>query len=674
MYVRFYDSNSYNNSYYIGKSNTVFSIFTDSPGSVNVGIGTTRPSPTASLQVQGTLLTSNIGSYNSSTLLFNNQNIGGISNITFSGGLYQGNQPFKTSPWSSYSSSNVYITSNVAIGATSATDITGAGSNFVVVGDVYVTGQIKAATVAAGVVASASTIDNFGAYRTIPIFEPNQTVPTTGKRIVTNDANIRNRILYSSTLQVGRYMINGNLIFSNANAFSLFPSTKWAQLELYKMTPDQLVAAGTAAVPIRIVPFNTIHATADAPEMISFDWLIDFVDNFTNTFTILVSGKGVSLNFDPSSSSTSPVSVLAAMPIRGMGYDQSIAVNRALQVNPIKSSSVVAGSASNTFQLTAPGVFSIDPANVDVYVNGTKRTYVNRTVNDFTFTSNAMPNQAGYSVYSVTLKTPANIGDIVDITAWPVATSDTYFQSGYMYQNIFATSSPWQSVNDGGVRISNKVVVDGDLYVKGSIWGGCNTDGFASGVVAVGSNLIDQLSNAIGTLNIIDGCITPAKLNLMSGNVGVGTSVATRKLHVQGQSYFSSNIYVDGKVGAQTFMTVDIVNDATNVTTGTSVYSFRTPFPMALWATPRVSLSVPPPAGASVSVAVRGGSGSAAAATPILSGTLGITANNYSSVGSTATLSTTSLPDDYVITFDVTYSGAAGARGLKAIIYYKPVF
>jgi len=95
---------------------------------------------------------------------------------------------------------------------------------------------------------------------------------------------------------------------------------------------------------------------------------------------------------------------------------------------------------------------------------------------------------------------------------------------------------PWQSlISDGGVRISNKCVIDGDLYVGGSIWGGCNTSVFQSGSFT-SSNVvpINSLSNAIGTINLIDGAVTVSKLNLTVGNLGIGTNAPMSLLHVNG--------------------------------------------------------------------------------------------------------------------------------------------
>ena len=89
--IRIYDCNAPLNGYFITTSNGIFTINDANPSiPTNVGIGTTAPLPTATLQVQGTLLTSNIGTYTTNTnntLYFNNTNLSGINSITVQNAL-----------------------------------------------------------------------------------------------------------------------------------------------------------------------------------------------------------------------------------------------------------------------------------------------------------------------------------------------------------------------------------------------------------------------------------------------------------------------------------------------------------------------------------------------------------------------------------------------------------
>ena len=85
--VRIYDCNAPLNGYLLSTSNGVFTINDANPSlPTRVGIGSTNPLPIATLQVAGTLLTSNIGTYNTNnTLYFNNTNISGINSINATG-------------------------------------------------------------------------------------------------------------------------------------------------------------------------------------------------------------------------------------------------------------------------------------------------------------------------------------------------------------------------------------------------------------------------------------------------------------------------------------------------------------------------------------------------------------------------------------------------------------
>ena len=80
--LRIYDCNAPLNGYLLTTSNGIFTI-NEANNSIptNVGIGTNIPTRGSTLQVQGTFLTSNIGTYTGKTLYFNNNTLAGISNI-----------------------------------------------------------------------------------------------------------------------------------------------------------------------------------------------------------------------------------------------------------------------------------------------------------------------------------------------------------------------------------------------------------------------------------------------------------------------------------------------------------------------------------------------------------------------------------------------------------------
>jgi hypothetical protein len=94
--VRMYDSNNTNKGYFLHVNNGVFGINAISTPT-NVGIGTLTPNTNATLQVQGTLLASNIGTYTGNTIFFNNQSLSGISNMTVTGNFNAVTQPANAS-------------------------------------------------------------------------------------------------------------------------------------------------------------------------------------------------------------------------------------------------------------------------------------------------------------------------------------------------------------------------------------------------------------------------------------------------------------------------------------------------------------------------------------------------------------------------------------------------
>ena len=69
--IRIYDCNAPLNGYLLTTSNGIFTI-NEANNSIptNIGIGTNTPTPGSTLQVQGTFLTSNIGTYNTNNTLY----------------------------------------------------------------------------------------------------------------------------------------------------------------------------------------------------------------------------------------------------------------------------------------------------------------------------------------------------------------------------------------------------------------------------------------------------------------------------------------------------------------------------------------------------------------------------------------------------------------------------
>ena len=110
---------------------------------------------------------------------------------------------------------------------------------------------------------------------------------------------------------------------------------------------------------------------------------------------------------------------------------------------------------------------------------------------------------------------------------------------------------------------------------------------------------------------------------------------------------------------------IAVTDETSNVTVGISRMSFRAPVAMALSATPRATLSTASSSGlVTCDIKLNG--------TSILNETnkLSIDATELSSLtAATATsLVTTAIPDDGLITIDITSAGT-GAKGLKIVFY-----
>ena len=115
------------------------------------------------------------------------------------------------------------------------------------------------------------------------------------------------------------------------------------------------------------------------------------------------------------------------------------------------------------------------------------------------------------------------------------------------------------------------------------------------------------------------------------------------------------------------FMTLALSDETTILTTGTSKLTFRAPFAMELTSIPRASLNVAS-TDSMVYVDINKNG------TSILSTILAIDQNETTSKTAVtpAVLSTTSIADDDIITFDIDKMGTT-AKGLKVTLYYRRV-
>lgn len=508
--VRFYDQNNINTTgYLMGISNASF-MLQKQTGATSVGIGTNRVLTGSTLEVNGSFATSNITTFNSnSNIFFSNKNVVGINDINFAGSLLQNGAPFKTSQWTT-SNANIYLlSSNVGIGTSSIT------YPLQVQGSAYFSGTVF-----------ASNIQDLGqnslTYQTATVYGGAQDGT---KTVQTNSTTATDRIIFSMNLKQGRYIVSASIPFYNLSSSTPIDNTNWAQMGLYKASPTTYTSSTS---PVYIVPMHSIGSVSTDLESVPFSMTLVVTDNNGADFVMAVTGKGHSLKFG--NAANLPELKMYAVPMRGLGYQDSITTRQAIQINPARGF-FTATAAQTIFALSATdGYFTSSASNTDVYVDGSKLKYTT----DYSLLTNFNP-ASNQTSFTVTTTTGVNAGSKVDIAVWPTAAvASDYYQSGFLYQSVNNITTPWLNVVGGGLRSTERVLVDGDLFVRGNIYGGCNTLAFSSGAQWDSTTAIS--SNIIGTANIVDGAVTTSKINFSSGNVGIGLTNPTYQLQLSTDS------------------------------------------------------------------------------------------------------------------------------------------
>lgn len=509
--LRIYDSNlPQSTGYLMGLCNNAFMVMHGNPQSnTNVGIGTTRPLSTAQLHVQGTIATSNIISYTpTNTLTFSNATLAGISNITTSNLVVNGTS-FGRGQWdgaagagSIYTTSNVgigtsvpqgrldvrggiaYFASNVGIGTTTPT------SNLTVQGDALVSGTL---TVTKLLDLSGSS----GSFNSWPMYN----AVNGSKTCLTNDTTASNRVLFEFTLLAGQFLVNVNIPFRNLSSLISIDTTNWATIGLYSTTAASF---NDSLTPICAQPLLAIGGTGTDFDTCSLTTFIGPI--LSTTYVIAVTGKGHQIQFGGTGM---PTPTVYTSPLRGLGTDDKIDLRQAFQLNPIRGT-FTSTEGQQSFFITSPGIYDVQASNVDVYINGAK--YMWRTPgnnSDFTLTTSV---SGVNTTYGITLTNPLSQGNEVEVAIWPAAVGTNFYSSGYLYQTVNNYSTRWMNVVGGGIRTSDRLIIDNDVFIRGNVYFGCNTTGFLSGAQWEGDST-SITSNIIGTDNIIDGAITNSKLN-----------------------------------------------------------------------------------------------------------------------------------------------------------------
>jgi len=531
--IRFYDQYSQDGvgGYLTGINNSNYWIIKDNGSNTQVGIGTTLPG--ATLQVQGTMLTSNIGTYNkNNNLYFNNQNIYGVSNIVFNGSLINGQNylKFVSSQWNTTLNNDIQFSGNVAIGATNVTTF-GSACNLLVVGNMLVTGYITASNY-------INSSDVMGIYNSATLYNA---AADGSKTILTNDPTPSNCVLFSFNLGPGRYILNATIPYRNLTPMMALDTANWGTIGLYQATPQTLT---TSSVPLRYSQLSAIgsYITSDL-ESVTFSWFFDSTTVNQPSYVIAIFGKGHQLLFAPSGYNF-PTPSLYIVPMRGIGYDDVISVRQALQINPFRLSTTTNASL-RIFNVSGTGYYTATASNVDVYINGTKLSSGNT---DYTLTSSFDGTNTNWTI---TTAIAYQSGTKVDILVWPIVNpaNSSFYSSGFLYQQINTSSTPWLSVvnGNGGARLGSDCVIDGNLYVNGQVFGQCNTSTFISGLQYTGTAPFNIANNTIGTTNLINGAVTSSKLNLLNSTVPVGTLIASSSIGI-GTAAPTSNLHIIGNM------------------------------------------------------------------------------------------------------------------------------
>jgi len=451
--VRFYDNDDpIGRGYQIGLSNDAFLINKLSNMSDTlIGIGTDRPVITRGLDIGYDL---NIG-----------------------GNLLKGGLPYVSSQWtdSNVGSSNLlYYTGPVSIGTSNYPSGLSTNLALNVGGSINFTGSLLqngVEFVSGGggggttvtVLNNISTSNNFAAY--------NLYGGTTTRTVLTNAPTLDARTLYKFELTVGRYIINATLPFTNDDGLVLGDNYQWVKLGLYR---DEALAADAGAAPVIFTSMRINSSTEVITQPLSF--IVEVVT--TGMYTMLVTGSGHTLTFG-SASYDSRLRVVPIVAASGLSDTQD--VRAALQVTPLKSIFTVEGGARSVFDLETSGYFMAATSNVNVHLNGTKYAYIDDMHKDYsldiTYTYDGA-SAVQSTRFTVTLAESAEPGDVVDIAVYPTATADTLYAAGYLFQKIDVHPTPWNTVAGGGIRYHNRVVIDGDLIVQGSIIGGSNASDY----------------------------------------------------------------------------------------------------------------------------------------------------------------------------------------------------
>lgn len=545
-YFRLYDSNLPQDGVLMGLSNEGFIFYRDNGSNLNVGINTYTAR--TNLDVQGTVALNQLTTYNSNITILKDVHLSNASlgigtsipskkldvrgDIVFSDRLFHNGEEYRESQFKyfygsnyglnidNYMHSNIYYLHPVGIGTDSSNELV--NYQFFVKGNAAIDGKVYATDfISYGGVAANSFLQ-------VELFESGN---NRLKNILTNDTNLRNRILYSIRTRPGRYLFYANIPYRNLSPYIFIDNQNWIEICLYRFTNPDTFTNDTNPYSLATMDVRSISPNVST-QMIEF-----FVDSMIDSeYIIAVRGKGHLIEFGSLESSS-----LQVLPIKGIGNDDSYTVRKALQPTPIRYTKIIDQLTSN-FSFNTEGRYTIEASNVDVFINGTKYIYQDENHKDYDVTY-GYDYTANRTTFEITLTEPVLTEDIIHLAIWPYVTADTIFNSGYYYQNVVAYPSQWLNIFDGGIRYPKKVVIDGDLIVRGNFVGGCNTDIFYAGADLGSLNIS---CNVIGTFNMIDGAVNSHKL---ATNAVINEKIMNNTIHPNKLNLKNNILYVGCNYG-----------------------------------------------------------------------------------------------------------------------------